>query len=147
MNKKKEVLRKIIELNSKIRRVVFSTDITSKYSMGTRQMQTLFNLIGQEPMTMSAAAQSIKVSNQQMTKIINTLVEKSYVERIYDPTNRRIVLIKITQAGIDNVEGLYSDIVGHLNNKGVNISDKRLDEFLVHINHVEEFLKEVNSIV
>ncbi len=145
MDKKREVLKRLIELNSKIRRVVFSPHVTSKYSIGTRQMQTLFNLIDEDPMTMSAAAAMIKVSNQQMTKIVNTLVEKGFIKRLYDPKNRRIVLIQITSAGKKNINQLYNDISSFFTSRGVIIDDKDLDDFLYHVQFVEDFIVKIQK--
>lgn len=50
-----------------------------------------------EPLTMSELARYTMSSKQQMTKVVNRLVEQELVERLYDPANRRIIKIDITE--------------------------------------------------
>lgn len=57
-----------------------------------------------EPLTMSKLARYTMSSKQQMTKVVNRLVEQELVERIYDPANRRIIKIKITEKALSYIE-------------------------------------------
>ncbi|MDO4322347.1 MAG: MarR family transcriptional regulator [Lachnospiraceae bacterium] len=57
-----------------------------------------------EALTMTELSQRIQMSKQQMTKIINRLVERGFVKRIYDPSNRRIIKIQITDRALDYIE-------------------------------------------
>lgn len=50
-----------------------------------------------EPLTMSELARYTMSSKQQMTKVVNRLVEQELAERLYDPANRRIIKIDITE--------------------------------------------------
>ncbi|MGI6538453.1 MAG: MarR family winged helix-turn-helix transcriptional regulator [Caldicoprobacterales bacterium] len=47
--------------------------------------------------TMTDFAENLGIKKQQATRIINNLVEKGYVQRIYDESDRRIVFIRLTQ--------------------------------------------------
>ncbi len=47
-------------------------------------------------MTMSELARWTKMQKQQMTAMVNRLVEQELVDRVYDPTNRRIIRIRLT---------------------------------------------------
>lgn len=53
-----------------------------------------------ETMTMSEIGQRIHMSKQQMTKIINRLVEHDFVTRVYDPQNRRVIKVQITEKAL-----------------------------------------------
>ena len=46
--------------------------------------------------TMSEIAGWTKMPKQQMTKMVNRLIELQFVKRIYDPADRRIIKIQIT---------------------------------------------------
>lgn len=50
-----------------------------------------------KPLTMSELAKYTMSSKQQMTKVVNRLVEQDLVERIYDPSNRRIIKINVKE--------------------------------------------------
>lgn len=51
-------------------------------------------------MTMSELGCLTSTPKQQMTKLVNRLVEQQFAERLYDPADRRIIKIKITANGI-----------------------------------------------
>ena len=53
-----------------------------------------------ETMTMSELGQRIHMSKQQMTKIVNRLVEHEFVSRVYDPQNRRVIKVQITEKAL-----------------------------------------------
>lgn len=55
-------------------------------------------------MTMSELARYTKMQKQQMTQMVNRLVEQNLVERIYEPSNRRIIKIRITNKAAEYIE-------------------------------------------
>lgn len=55
-------------------------------------------------MTMSELAQYTKMQKQQMTQMVNRLVEQGLVERIYEPSNRRIIKIHLTDKAAEYLE-------------------------------------------
>lgn len=57
-----------------------------------------------EPLTMSELARYTMSSKQQMTKVVNRLVEQGLAERIYCPSNRRIIKINVKEKAM-----LYTD--------------------------------------
>ena len=61
-------------------------------------LQTLRSFNGM--LTMSELARWLKTPKQQMTKLINRLVEHELVERVYDPADRRIIKIRITEKAL-----------------------------------------------
>lgn len=65
--------------------------------------QALMDLNHLEPekswLTMSELADNLRITKQQLTKLVNDLEEKQLVERFHDKTNRRLVNISITPRG------------------------------------------------
>lgn len=55
-------------------------------------------------MTMSELAGYTKMQKQQMTQMVNRLVEQEFVTRIYDPSNRRIIKIRLTDKAADYID-------------------------------------------
>ena len=55
-------------------------------------------------LTMSELAQWIQMPKQQMTKIVNRLVLYEFAERIYDPADRRVIKIKITDKAVAYID-------------------------------------------
>lgn len=54
--------------------------------------------------TMSEIAGWTKMPKQQMTKMVNRLVEQNFVTRFDDPTDRRIVKIQLTDKATDFID-------------------------------------------
>lgn len=63
-------------------------------------------------LTMSELAQWVQMPKQQMTKIVNRLVESEFVERIYDPKDRRTIQIKITDKAVAYIDHFLEEDAG-----------------------------------
>lgn len=55
-------------------------------------------------LTMSELARFIRIPKQQMTKLVNRLVEQDFVRRIYDPADRRIIRIELTDNALQYID-------------------------------------------
>lgn len=55
-------------------------------------------------MIMSELAGYTKMQKQQMTQMVSRLVDLGLVERLYDPSNRRIIKIRLTDKAADYME-------------------------------------------
>lgn len=70
------------------------------HSLAFQTLIDLDSLPADRPcMTMSELAENLKITKQQLTKLVNDLEEKQLVERLHDKTNRRLVNISITTEG------------------------------------------------
>lgn len=69
-------------------------------------LQTL-RWIGEDA-TMSEFGKYTRMPKQQVTKMVNRLEEHHFVERIYDPGNRRIVRIRITDTALHYIDHILS---------------------------------------
>ena len=57
--------------------------------------------------TMSELGQKVRMSKQQMTKIVNRLDELDFVERSHDPLNRRATRIYLTDNALGYIEHFH----------------------------------------
>ena len=73
----------------------------AELKMNSHTFFVLFTLTHSEgvPITMTMLAEALQISKQQLTKLVNDLEGKNYVERIHDQVNRRLVYIRITMDG------------------------------------------------
>jgi DNA-binding MarR family transcriptional regulator len=51
------------------------------------------------PMTMGELSQAVEVPMSTATRIVDSLVESDYAERLSDPTDRRVVRVGLTKKG------------------------------------------------
>lgn len=63
-------------------------------------------------MTMSELAQWVQMPKQQMTKMVNRLVEHRFVERVFDPADRRIIKIRVTDQALAYIDHFLKENAG-----------------------------------
>ncbi|XOQ48572.1 MAG: Multiple antibiotic resistance protein MarR [Eubacteriales bacterium] len=88
------------------------------------QVRAIRILESKELLSMTQFSTEMDISKQQMTKIINALVEKGYVERVEDKTNRRLVLIRLTKFGRVQIKKLTQQAVELLRLQFKQISEE-----------------------
>lgn len=60
---------------------------------------------------MTKFADEMGITKQQLTKLVNDLEDKGYVQRLHDNNNRRLVYIEITEEGTLYLEKMLGEIV------------------------------------
>ena len=90
------------------------------------QIFILITLKGLGASTMSKIAEEVAVSNQQLTKLVDELVEKGLVVRQKDPDNRRLVLIDLTEKADNYLTTKQHEIFGELIPAFENFSNEEL---------------------
>lgn len=60
-------------------------------------------------MTMSELGRYTKSPKDQMTKMSNRLVEQELVERVYDPSDRRVIKLRLTDKAQDYMNGVIEN--------------------------------------
>ncbi|MGN1039812.1 MAG: MarR family winged helix-turn-helix transcriptional regulator [Candidatus Fimimonas sp.] len=101
---------------------------------------TCLNIIDrQEQLTMSALAEELSMSNQQLTKVVDALVGFEMVERVYDANNRRKIYAKITPKG----KQLLTDLNAELDKKMAYLmrkfSDDEMDKLYECVAHIASY--------
>ncbi|MEG2174750.1 MAG: MarR family transcriptional regulator [Oscillospiraceae bacterium] len=64
------------------------------------QIAVLCALAGNGDISMTRLSQEVSVSSQQLTRLVEGLVQRGYVSRSKNPDNRRLVLISLTGDGV-----------------------------------------------
>jgi DNA-binding MarR family transcriptional regulator len=59
---------------------------------------------------MTELAQHLRISKQQLTPLIRKLEEKDYVVKMQDSTDRRVVILMLTEKGKDIVKKRWEEI-------------------------------------
>lgn len=69
-----------------------------------------------DSLTMSELARFTHSPKQQITKTVDRLTECNFAERISDPSDRRIVRLKLTQQGKDYISHFLTEKAGYYQN-------------------------------
>ena len=65
----------------------------------------------EDPITMTKFADEMGITKQQLTKLVNDLEDKGYVQRVHNPENRRQVYISITDIGVEHLDTMIGELV------------------------------------
>lgn len=97
------------------------------------QLTCIYIVDQHDGLSMSELADDLCMSNQQLTKIVDALVELELVERVCDPKNRRKFFAKSTEKGKNMLASLKTEVdrkLGYaLNKKSPDEIDKLYDSF------------------
>lgn len=143
MDKQVDLLKRFIRLNSEMRKVIFTPEVNAQYSIGRKQLATLTALNDKGELNMTNLAREVGVSNQQLTKIIDVLVKRKFVQRGYNPKNRRVVLVSLTDLGVEYVEKMTDSIIQSIKSRGIDFNKKKLAEVETNLAYMENFIKEL----
>jgi DNA-binding MarR family transcriptional regulator len=88
------------------RKLIRPIEHHAKPMLSPMMFHTLAILIENDTYTMTELAKKVGVVKQQLTPIIDKLIDINFVCREYDKADRRIVKIKITPSGIKHLEEL-----------------------------------------
>jgi DNA-binding MarR family transcriptional regulator len=104
------------------------------HGLSEGRMQVLFRLrkAPEQSIAMAELAESMNVSPRNITGLVDNLERDGLVERVPDPSDRRSVLAKLTEKGMQKVESVWHD--------GLNLQVPLTQEFtkdeLVQLRHM-----------
>ena len=97
------------------------------------QLTCIYIVDQHDGLSMSELADDLCMSNQQLTKIVDALVELDLVERVCDPNNRRKFFAKPTEKGKNMLASLKTEVdrklTFALRKKSPDEIDKLYDSF------------------
>lgn len=85
---------------------------------------------------MSALAEKLGVSNQQLTRIVGELVDGGRAERATDETNRRQIYISLTAKGEQTIRDCFRLACRQLEERVSPLSEEDIDAFIYHMNEI-----------
>jgi DNA-binding MarR family transcriptional regulator len=107
------------------------------------QLQVLFHLFGGEGRPVGALAEIMNVRPATMTGLTDRLVKQGLTERAADPSDRRIVVVKLTEEGRRVVGEIESASKDYLRSVFERMGDEAVDRFR---RALEEFIEAANEV-
>jgi DNA-binding MarR family transcriptional regulator len=95
---------KILRLPMLFRSAVWRSERMPKTNLTHMQMMVMGAAYRAKILNMTELGGAVSVSSQQITRIVDELVHKGFLQREGDPTNRRIVLVRLTAEGVARME-------------------------------------------
>ncbi len=127
-----QVVHELAEVVTQIQRT-FLVDLSTQVSQGNISIPqyTLLSFLYQASgITMSRLAELMEHTSPATTGLVDRLVSSGLVERFGNPTDRRQVLVKITEKGRELVEKIKANIVLKLIDISKELSEDDLQAWL-----------------
>ncbi|OOG76766.1 MarR family winged helix-turn-helix transcriptional regulator [Algoriphagus sp. A40] len=102
---------------------------TGEFDVTVDQWLVLKNLSENELLSQTELANLVFKDNPTLTRIIDLLCKKGYVERIAHPQDRRSFQLHLTESGLDKVSELRPKILEIREKAWENLTAKDFEEF------------------
>ena len=89
---------------------LFERDQIKPHGFTTSQAYVLTQLKQTPELTMNELSEKLNAQTSTMTRIVNNLVRDGYVVRSRDESDRRTVVVTLTEKGLEAAGGLEKDI-------------------------------------
>lgn len=109
------------------------------------QLYLMMALSRKHYMTMGQAAASIGCSKEQATRLVASLVDEGYVERLHSKENRKLVMIQMTEKGAEVMQFEKSTARENLKEEMDRLSDEDKDIFFQAVRQLAEVLKRLEE--
>ncbi len=102
------------------------------------QASVLMLLMHEGPKTMSEVAETLGVSKSAATQLLNSLIDKDFVERTQDENDRRVAYVALSRHGVRHLKQVRRRGVGRM----ARLFDLLTDEELTQIETITAKLVE-----
>lgn len=110
------------------------------------QLYTLMHLARHQQMNMGQVAELLQMPRQQMTRVIDALVARGFVERTTDPSNRRYVIIALTAGGEEYIKDMILKHPGSMINRLLQeLPEAETEKMLQAIIAIKEVLAKLQT--
>ena len=133
---------------SQLNRLAFQHDSFNELKRGEFMFMlslTIMNGPSSDGIKASELGRFLQVSGSAITHNLNTLEKAGYVERVSDPADRRIVLVKLTKAGKQIMELANTSFLDSLNGLIAFLGDKDSMELLRLLSLTMSYFKKVKE--
>lgn len=109
---------------------IFERDQVKPFGFTTSQCYVLLELKKFNNLTMNELSERMNLNTSTMTRIINNLVRDGYIQRLRDESDRRIVIVALTEEGISEAERLEESIMGYYRRIVSNLPNGQVEDVL-----------------
>lgn len=90
-------------------------------------------------MTMTELAKKLTMSNQQLTKVVDALVDFDMAQRAVDPTNRRKIYVVTTAKGNETLIALKNELDRKLGHYLNSLPEQEVDKLYQSVANIASF--------
>lgn len=106
------------------------------FEMPKQQMGLLFHISKEDGRPMSYYSEKMMVPKPNLTVIADKLINEGYVERAFDPNDRRVVILALTKKGEEYINENFTRIKEEMAERLNSLNDEdieRLNELILEM--------------
>ena len=126
-NRNEEVFRFMVYVYRRLRKP-FEDSFRTKFT--SLQLNALCTLFVGGPRTMTELSGIMRIPKQQMTKLVEKLVEEGHIVRAYDSADRRKILISVSEGTAKEISRGWASFQKEISEKLEQFSQSDYDEFI-----------------
>lgn len=123
---------------------IFERDEIKPFGFTTSQCYALLELKKSNNLTMNELSDKMNLNTSTMTRIINNLVRDDFIQRSRDESDRRIVLVMLTEKGILAAGQLELSIMDYYKKIIVNLPDGQIEDVLKAVSMLIDAFEKAN---
>ncbi|MEI8085595.1 MAG: MarR family transcriptional regulator [Paludibacter sp.] len=121
----------------------FTKSIRSKTNLNPGSLYVLGVLTRHDTLSMTEIGCRLSMPKSHVTSLVDKLIAEEMVERLFDPKDRRIVNVKITEKGLTDFCSIKQEISQELRLKLEKLDAERLSTLSVATQQVKDILMTV----
>jgi MarR family transcriptional regulator, 2-MHQ and catechol-resistance regulon repressor len=86
----------------------------SKYDLNLSEFGALEVLYHKGPLPVQSICEKVLIANSSMSYVIENLIKKEFIEKVKDPSDRRIHIVHLTQKGVMLFDDIYPKHLEHM---------------------------------
>ena len=94
------------------------------------QCYCLIELLNHDDITMQELSSNMNLNTSTMTRIVDKLVRDHYIQRTRNTTDRRIVMVSLTETGTESAKAVQSNINSYYGDITKHLPKDKIDEVL-----------------
>lgn len=116
-----------------------------KCDLSPMQFRTMGIIYAKQSITMSEIANEVLISKQQLTPMIDKMIENNLAERTNDKEDRRIIKISLTPLGIEVVETHKKELLKSLSKKLENLDLEDIVILDIALGQINKIISKLDS--
>lgn len=134
------------EMIQKLVRVfqLFERDQIKVHGFTTTQCYTLLEISKFGSLSMNEISEKMNLNSSTMTRILDKLVRDDYILRCKDENDKRIVIVSLTEKGVEATSKLSDSVKAYYKKIIKNIPEGQVEEILKSVNILQKAFEKAN---
>ena len=117
------------------------SEVLQGHDLSNVHMQIMFILNSEGQLNMSALGKKLMAPKPNVTVFIDKLIEHGHVERLYSDADRRIISIRLTEAGRNRINEHMKDMKNYFKGIITRYSEKDLETLKKSLEDINFFVE------